>query len=91
MALFKISKGLNANLPTVYNEGWCYFTTDDGKFYIDTSGSGGTTGTRVVLNAEYAEHLTKGNDFFRVGNSIPNDSDLNTYTTVGKYYCNSES
>ena len=34
MALFKISKGLAANLPTTYKEGYCYFTTDDGKFYI---------------------------------------------------------
>lgn len=58
MALFKISKGLKANLPTKYNEGWCYFTTDDGKFYIDTAGTGGTTGTRVVLNASKADALT---------------------------------
>lgn len=38
MALFKIEKGLAANLksnrPNAV-EGYCYFTTDDGKFYID--------------------------------------------------------
>ena len=38
MALFKIEKGLAANLsinrPTAV-EGYCYFTSDDGKFYID--------------------------------------------------------
>lgn len=38
MALFKIEKGLAANLavnrPTSV-EGYCYFTSDDGKFYID--------------------------------------------------------
>lgn len=38
MALFKIEKGLAANLKTNRPnavEGYCYFTTDDGKFYID--------------------------------------------------------
>ena len=38
MALFKIEKGLAADLlknrPNT-TEGWCYFTVDDGKFYID--------------------------------------------------------
>ena len=38
MALFKIEKGLAANLtanrPNAV-EGYCYFTSDDGKFYID--------------------------------------------------------
>lgn len=48
MALFKISKGLAANLPNTYNEGYCYFTTDDGKFYIDTSND---ASGRVALNA----------------------------------------
>lgn len=35
MALFKISKGNSANLPTEMHDGYCYFTIDDGKFYID--------------------------------------------------------
>ena len=43
MALFKIYKGLsgslkdknNQNLDQLTHEGYCYFTTDDGKFYID--------------------------------------------------------
>ena len=38
MALFKVSKGLAKNLMTnVPNakEGFAYFTSDDGKFYID--------------------------------------------------------
>ena len=56
MALFKISKGLKANLPTTYNEGYCYFTTDDGKMYIDTSG---TSSGRVCLNAAKADTATK--------------------------------
>lgn len=54
MALFKIKKGLSENLPSTYVEGYCYFTTDDGKFYIDTTNT--ETG-RIVLNAEQADRL----------------------------------
>ena len=42
MALFKIYKGLssdfnnsNNSVNSLTHEGYCYFTTDDGKFYID--------------------------------------------------------
>ena len=56
MALFKISKGLAANLPTTYKEGYCYFTTDDGKFYIDTAD--GAASGRICLNAAAADKLT---------------------------------
>lgn len=52
MALFKIKKGLAAALPTTYTEGFCYFTTDDGKFYIDTNN---TAAGRVCLNAAHAD------------------------------------
>lgn len=61
MALFKIKKGLAKDLPSTYNEGYCYFTTDDGKFYIDTAGNGNSTGTRVTLNAEKATKDASGN------------------------------
>ena len=67
MALFKIEKGLATNLlanrPNAV-EGYCYFTTDDGKFYIDTKTGSLTgsnpTGTRVALNANYASKLLFG-------------------------------
>jgi len=45
MALFKISKGATGNLSKQGKvDGYCWFTPDDGKFYIDstTSGSGTT-------------------------------------------------
>lgn len=60
MALFKIEKGLASGLATARpntNEGWCYFTTDDGKFYIDIATGTGTS-KRVVLNAGAADKLT---------------------------------
>lgn len=58
MALFKISKGLSENLPTTYNEGYAYFTTDDGKFYIDTNNS---VDGRIGLNAFKADTDRLGN------------------------------
>ena len=35
MALFKIQRGPSSNLPQNLTNGYAYFTTDDGKFYID--------------------------------------------------------
>ena len=52
MALFKISRGMAANLPKTYHEGYCYFTVDDGKFYIDTTDD---ASGRIVLNAASAD------------------------------------
>ena len=57
MALFKISKGLKANLPSTKTEGYCYYTTDDSLFYIDYKDSNGTL-QRKAINAQDAETLT---------------------------------
>lgn len=56
MALFKISKGLKANLPSKKTEGYCYYTTDDSLFYIDYKDANGTL-QRKALNAKDAETL----------------------------------
>lgn len=70
MALFKVSKGLAKNLMTKVpnaKEGFAYFTSDDGKFYIDIAGDGTSTtkaeiGTnRIPLNA-YASDLLKASE-----------------------------
>ncbi len=37
MALFKVFRGSSINLPSTIHDGYAYLTTDDGKFYIDTS------------------------------------------------------
>lgn len=77
MALFKIYKGLSNNLKNTPNpqkenvtqltkEGHCYFTTDDGKFYIDivnnvtpiypnADGSNFAEVTRMPINAFKAD------------------------------------
>ena len=65
MALFKIEKGLAASLATARpttNEGWCYFTTDDGKFYIDTA-TGSDLTKRVCLNAAKADTWKTARNF----------------------------
>jgi len=67
LALFKIEKGESGKLMTnrpYAHEGYCYFTTDDGKFYIDIAGNGTSAtpaviGTnRIALSAEKADELT---------------------------------
>ena len=82
MALFKIEKGLAANLtknrPNAV-EGYCYFTSDDGKFYIDIatgtaktpSENGGKLAgvTRMPINSYLSDWTARayadkdGNDF----------------------------
>lgn len=56
MALFKISKGLKANLPSTKTEGYCWYTIDDSLFYIDYKDENGTL-QRRALNAKDAETL----------------------------------
>ena len=65
MALFKISKGLKSALPTTYNEGYCYFTTDDGKFYIDTTNA---AAGRICLNAAAADKFSDDRTIALTGN-----------------------
>ena len=65
MALFKISKGLAKNLMAnvpYAKEGFAYFTTDDGKLYIDITGDGTSAQAekginRICLNSDYADRL----------------------------------
>lgn len=45
MSLFKPLKGDSSRISmdiTPFHDGWCYFTTDDGGFYIDSIGEDGT-------------------------------------------------
>ena len=60
MALFKISKGVSSRIPALNREntqdGWCWFTTDDGLFHIDYEDNGVLQ--RKTLNANDAKTLT---------------------------------
>ena len=69
MALFKINKGLAENLAKnmpYAKEGFAYFTSDDGKFYIDIDGDGTSTTkaiigeNRIPLNAYSSDVLKAG-------------------------------
>lgn len=46
MALFKVFKGTSKNLPSSIHDGYAYLTTDDGKFYIDSSNQ------RILINPD---------------------------------------
>lgn len=75
MALFKISKGSKANLPSTLTEGYCWYTYDDSKFYIDVKDNTGTL-VRKALNAEDAETLMGASLA-----TILNDSDVEIPTS----------
>ena len=56
MALFKILRGAEANLPSTLTDGWAYYCTDTSKFYIDYLDSDGKL-QRKELNAKEADSL----------------------------------
>ena len=67
MALFKILKGPEyetvegqkvSRLPSTYHEGYCYFTTDTHKFYVDISNENDPS-SRVELNAYLADYAVR--------------------------------
>lgn len=101
MALFKISRGTAKNLPAVLTEGYCWYTYDNSKFYIDFKDENGVL-TRKALNAQEAEKLT-GYDIATILNSsdieiptskavftaISNKADK-THTHDDRYYTETE-
>ena len=56
MALFKICRGLEANLPTTLTNGYAYFCTNTGNFYIDHLNAQSTL-VRSKISAQYADKL----------------------------------
>ena len=82
MALFKISKGLSSKIPGLdkSQDGWCWFTTDDGLFHIDYEDNGKLK--RKTLNANDAKTLTgasleTGADISDSAIKIPNSKLVN--------------
>ena len=62
MALFKISKGASGALDNqALGDGYCWFTYDDGKFYIDYTDPSDDTLKRKPLNADRADKDVLGN------------------------------
>lgn len=54
MALFKACRGKKENLPTELTDGYAYFCTDSGGFYIDCPDTSGAL-TRVHINKSDSE------------------------------------
>jgi hypothetical protein len=52
VALFKILKGKQENLPAPHKEGWMYITSDFGDIYLDLSDN-----ERIQLNADKANYI----------------------------------
>ena len=58
MALFKISKGAAQGLANqAWGDGYCWFTYDDGKFYIDYEDPDSNDHVRQALNAANADTI----------------------------------
>lgn len=81
MNVFKINRGLEANLPAVLTNGCCYFCTDTTNFYIDHEDKNGAL-TRSKLSSKYADTLRYTED----GNFVEiNPTDIvtkNNYETT---------
>lgn len=56
MSLFKVSRGSEVNLPSQKTDGWAYFCTDTGSFFIDHLDSSDTL-VRSKISANYADKL----------------------------------
>lgn len=62
MALFKVSKGASGALNNqALGDGYCWFTYDDGKFYIDYKDPSDNVVKRKALNANMADNDILGN------------------------------
>lgn len=56
MALFKVNRGNSSTLPATKTDGWAYFCTDTGEFFIDYVDEQGNL-NRKQINAEEARKI----------------------------------
>lgn len=59
MALFKVSKGLKANLPSIKTDGYAYFCTDDGSFWIDYKDGNGILQRKQIDAGTVSGHIVQ--------------------------------
>ena len=50
MALFKILRGNRDHLPGTLTDGWAYFCSDTGEFFIDVGSTGDPNAKRVQVS-----------------------------------------
>lgn len=97
MALFKICKGNSKNLgtegnTTVINEGFAYFTPDDGKFYIDILNENETDKqTKPVIGNYAGEEIQQEDGSVAKANRICINQKLFTYNDYDILDCGSAS
>lgn len=77
MAIFKIYRGLEKDMPTTIADGITYFCKDTGNYYIDFTLDG--TPTRSKISAKYADKLRY------VSGSSTVEIDPSTILTDGNY------
>lgn len=77
MALFKVLRGNETSLPTAKTDGWAYFCSDTGNFYIDHQSNAGSL-TRTQLNAKYASQIKykDGNGYIEISGADLNNAVL---------------
>lgn len=59
MALFKVKRGNRSGLPSVKTDGYAYFCTDDGSFWIDYTDEQGTLYRKQVDAGTVAGHTVE--------------------------------
>lgn len=77
MALFKVLRGNETSLPATKTDGWAYFCSDTGNFYIDHQSNAGSL-TRTQLNAKYASQIKykDGNGYIEISGADLNNAVL---------------
>lgn len=82
MALFKILKGQEKNLPKDYHEGWAYITTDEGNFYVDISDS---ERIKIASVADEAIKATQDSSNQNIASTYIKNLSLTDSATAPKY------
>lgn len=78
MSLFKVLRGSEANLPTKKTDGWAYFCTDTGSFWIDYQDANNTL-VRSKISANFADKLR----YIEDGKTVELDpSEIATHTDL---------
>ena len=94
---FKIARGKSADLPVLHRDGYAYFTTDTGKFYIDAKINDEVKRFCINPNADWA--AIQGGAMIENKPSLPNfyyntksywDSYGNGVSELGAFYIYSD-
>ena len=70
MAIFKAFRGKKSEMPVEYHDGYIYFTTDEGKLYIDAKQRNGAI-ERFLINPEQNKTAGVASDTTQGWNSNP--------------------